>query len=455
MHAAARRGSPPHDDEPARSEGDAQAAKLIRGGRTKLVLVLGCVAVLGVGALVAPPRVPPPVARAEAAAPRLEAQVERRGPARAFRGVQDAGRGALRFSVSFPAAPRVDIVTYEDFAENVPRSALPSGFGLLVSAREVLTHLAATGGRTRLSAQTADGTLVQSRAVAYEPETGLLLLELAAGVPEAPPPVAPPAVAGELAVAAARDDGRDYVAPVFIAAAEPDRYLVTAASGLIFPGTPLFTLDGEPLAVTAGGAPEPLAYPVAASLERLRRLVAEGRGLPSSIGARLQALDGALAQRLGPGAALVCDLLPGGPAEAAGLRPGDVLLSVATAELQGVDDAIARLARLPAGVKASIVFARDGRPRAVEVEPFQVLSRASNGAPRVPPADAPTAAAVFADEVLRAAAVPGHAVVLAIEGRVVKGPQAAKVLLRRRPAPWLVYLQQGAQRFFALVGQGA
>jgi hypothetical protein len=430
--------------------------KLIRGGRAKALLALACLAVLALGALVAPPRNPPPAARAETVAPILEAQVERRSSARVFRGVQDAGSKALRYSVTFPAPARsAGALTHPDFSAPFRDTPLPSGFGVLVSPREVLTHVAAVEARAEPEAQAADGMLLPCRAVAYEPETGLMLLELAAPAPSEPPtPAAEPPAPGELAVAAARLEGRDFVAPVFIAATEPERYLISAASGVTFPGTPVYTLDGRPLAVVAGRGALPIAYPVGPSVERLRRRIAERRAFPSSIGVRLQALEGGLSARLGPGAALLSDVLPGGPAEQVGLRAGDVLLRVAGAEPRGLEDALSRLARLPAGVDATLLIRRDGRQREHAVAPVAALQYLQD-ASRPPPVHAPEARSVFREEDLRAAGVPSEAALLAVEGRSVASPEAAAMLLRRRPAPWLAYLQEGSHRFYAAIGSAS
>jgi S1-C subfamily serine protease len=429
-----------------------RALKLIRGGRSKAMLALACLALLALGALVAPPSAPPPSARVEAVAPILEAQVDRRSSARVFRGVQDAGSRALRFSVAFGRPARAaGALTYPDFADPVREATLPAGFGVLVSDREVLTHVAAVGGGSDVQAQASDGTLLACRPLAYEPETGLVLLELAAPAPEAPPPARQTPVPGELVVAAARVDGRDFVAPVFIAAIEPDRYLISAASGVTLPGTPVYTLDGEPLAVAAGRAALPVAYPASASVDRLRRRVAEGRAFPSSIGARLQPLEAALAERLGTGGALISDVLPGSPAERAQLRPGDVLLRVAGAELGGVEDAVTRLSRLSPGSEAILGVRRDGKEREVGVVPTRTVDDPREVPARTVPAGAPLAGALFDGEALRAAGVPADAAVLAIAGGSVT-TQTAAARLRRRPAPWLVYLQEGGRRFFAVVG---
>jgi hypothetical protein len=79
-----------------------RVVKLIRGGGLKLRISLGCVAVLGVGYWLAPPRPTPRQAAsapgvrspAEEVAPILKEQVDQRAPGRVFRGVQDVGRQA-------------------------------------------------------------------------------------------------------------------------------------------------------------------------------------------------------------------------------------------------------------------------------------------------------------------------------------------------------------------------
>ena len=379
----------------------------------------------------------------------LEATVQQREPARVFRGVQDIGRMALAYGVSFPGPPRREPArTHADFTDATRDAKPPAGLGVIVSAQgDVLTHVGAVSESLTPGAQLPDGRLLNAQVKAYEPESGLVLVELDDAPPGvfAPRATAPPE-AGELAVAAARIGDRDFVAPVFIATGGGDRYTLSAASGVVVPGTPVFNLAGELLAVAAGPPEVSLAWAVGPALERLTALRASPRALPRSLGLSLQPLDEPLAARLGASGVLVADVAESGPGARAGLRPGDVLEAIGPTKLGSAQQA----QTLIAGARSELVLRlrRAGRTREQRVTPEPVL---------VPLAGPPLAAAgplartLFAPPALEAARFGPEARVISIEGtKVASVTEAARVLRRHRP-PWLVYIQDGSRRLFAAV----
>jgi Do/DeqQ family serine protease len=88
------------------------------------------------------------------------------------------------------------------------------------------------------------------------------------------------------------------------------------------------------------------------------------------LGAKLQAVTADIADSMGlkrPAGALVANVMPGGPAAQAGLKAGDVILSV---DGQAVDDVNAfdyRFATKPLGGNASLALLRDGHELNVKV----------------------------------------------------------------------------------------
>jgi S1-C subfamily serine protease len=421
--------------------------KLVRG-RLKLRLALAAALVLGVGYLLAPPptrREAPP----EKVVPILEAQVEQREPARVFRGVQDVGRKALGFSVCFPDRMRPQAVrTHADFAGGSERG-LPAGLGVIVSDHgDVLTHVRALAGEPMPAARLEDGSPLRGRVTAHEPESGLVLVRLDPGPIPSPPALAQAAPEpGELAVAAARFDGLEFVAPVFVAAASGDRYTLSAASGVVVPGTPVFNLAGELLAVAAGSPTASVAHAAGAALPRLIALREAGLGLPRSLGLSLQPLAGGLAERLGRTGVLVSDVAEDGPAARGGLRPGDVLEAVAGTEIGSVDQAQRAIAG--AGEELALRWRRAGRVHEESVAPELVLTLA----PPTPRADVgPLARAVLPHASLETAGLGPDARVVAVEGTPVRSEAEAVQVLRRRRPPRLLHVQEGTRRFYALVG---
>jgi S1-C subfamily serine protease len=430
---------------------ESQSSKLISGLGLKTRLAAGCVAVLASGALLAPRTIrEAPPSEEQAAAPILQADAERREPARVFRAIQQTGRRVAAFSVAFRPPAAAGARSFADFSQ--PSAQLrPGGFGIAVSPDRVLTHVAALGGLSEPPLRLPDGGEVRARVVGYEGETGLVLLrvESAALLQPASLAVAPP-VPGELALAAARDEGGDVVAPVFIASRAPGRHAITTASGLLMPGTPIYNLAGEALAVSAGSPTATVAYPVADALERLRRLADAGRGLPRSIGVFFQSITPALARIFGEGGVLVSHVADGSPAARAGLEAGDVIVGVAGADVGGVEDALARIAALPADVPAAIEVRRRGRTSEYRVSSQAIL------APHLPlrsppvPADAPVAVDTLSREAFARSGIPDDAIVLQVQGAPVTA-RTVKPALRRAKPPVLVRLQHGPRRFFAVL----
>lgn len=421
--------------------------RLIARPRAKLMVAAASALVLLVG-VAARPRSPRPETPAEQVAPILAQEVQRREPTRLFRGLRETGRRVVPFTVAFreAAAPLERRRTSVDFARSARPVLAPSGFGLLVSAQgDVLTHRRALGPDGLATVVTADGAGAVPTVTAYDPETGLTLVNLAGwrqGPPDFATRVPEP---GEIVLGAANAVGRPLAAPRFVASVDGERYLLEPAG--LPPGTPVFNTDGE--AVAVAGAP-PVAFAVVSTLEKLQRLRERGRGIPATLGLILQAPDEGLLARLGPGL-VVAGLLPGGPAENGGIRPGDVLLSLDGRALRTLDEAVGQIARLPLGRRSGIVVRRGGSDLALELEAVATMADAEAADPPPPP-DAPPAVAVFASADLERAAVPPDARVLSVEGRPVAGSGLPRGPRRRGP-PWLARFHDGTRPFFAVVGQ--
>lgn len=82
-----------------------------------------------------------------------------------------------------------------------------------------------------------------------------------------------------------------------------------------------------------------------------------------------------------PGArgALLMSVEPGSRAEAAGLRPGDVVIEIFGSPIDRADDLMSRVALARPGSRAPLVVIRDGHRRAIEVEIDEVASPDARG----------------------------------------------------------------------------
>jgi serine protease Do len=101
-------------------------------------------------------------------------------------------------------------------------------------------------------------------------------------------------------------------------------------------------------------------------------LIKEGKVVRGYLGVRLlpQELNAALARNLGlPNnrGALVVDVQPGGPAERAGIKAGDVIVNVAQHEVVDRADLRNVTAGLDVGGQVPVTFYREGKPQTVTV----------------------------------------------------------------------------------------
>jgi S1-C subfamily serine protease len=420
------------------------ANKLISRLRTKAALAIGCAALLAVGALTAPPAVRQEPS-SEKIAPMLEAEVARQEPLRALRGLQDVGRRAVKHLVRFriPETREPTIVTFSDRGAPTGSQVPEDRVGVLVSGDgDVLTHVQALGGAREVAAVLADGQMSRARLTAVDGATGLALVHLDAadGSPALirEEPLSP----GELAVAVRTRGSQSVIAPTFLSSANDQECELGTLGGPARPGTPIFTLDGDLTVVASSGS---RGVAAAGLLRGLRARAAEGRGLPTTLGLVFEPMTPRLAERLGAGA-LVADVYEDGPADRAGVRVGEVLVRIGDLDVTSVEQAVERIAGLDGDAEVALGL-RSGRTlRQVRVVPtVAFLPRSRGGSTGV------AAERLFPRAALAAAGVPADAQVLSLEGRPTVSRAAAQALMRRRSGPWLIHVESGARRFFALV----
>ena len=421
--------------------------RLIRDGRTKALLGLACRAVRVLGWLAAPREAPRAVA--EAVAPMLETQVQRREPARVFEGVRQAALDVIPFTAAIEPAPEHPR-TVADFAPSAAAvSPPPVGFGLvLAGGAEVLSHRDALGGAPTAMCATAAGTRVPGAVVAYEPATGLVLVRLAQAVGGAPRLATAAAAAGTAAVAVGHLGGVEIVAPVFIGAIRDDGYLLTGAGAAVLPGMPVGDLGGEVLAVAGAGTVPVRAYTVEPAVARLRRRLENGTGLPRTIGASLQPLDGQLAGLLGPGAAVVVEVETG---TGDGLAAEDVVLAVRGRETTSLEQVTAAIAALPPDEPAPVTVRRGPRTLTVTVMPRVTLAKPDDRARASSLSEGPSAGQSFPAAALQRAGVPPDARVLAVAGGRPRTAAEAARLATRAGGPVVVRVQHRGRAFVAVL----
>jgi S1-C subfamily serine protease len=425
-------------------------------GRPWVKVRLGLIgaAVLGTGALVAP-RAAQPVLSVpdDRVVPLLEERVVAREDALTFRGVQRTARDAARFSVAVPGPPASPLPLASDFTAPALAAAGPLGYGVIVSRDgDVITHDSALDGSPTVQLLTSRG-LEEARVTAYEKASGLTLLRLTGGGVMDAPAVADPAEPGALVAAVGRVDGQVFVQPAFVSSVSGDGYALVFVEGTVRPGAPIFDTDGKLVAITTSlDNAHRRAVGAAEAIGRLTRRAAEGRGHETSIGVVFQSADGLLVEALGARGALVADVVEDGPADQAGLVPGDVLTDVNGQPVDSPAAALAVLGGLAIGSPMPFRVWRRGTTEELLVTPasaFELAARARRAEP-LETSGLLRTGDLWPPERLRSAGVPLDARVLEINNRAVTTPaQARREIARRSPA--VVHLWHEGQRFHAAV----
>lgn len=220
-------------------------------------------------------------------------------------------------------------------------------------------------------------------------------------------------------------------------------------------GGPVFNAAGEVIglatAVHAQGQGIGFAIPIDEVREALPELLATGRVARGQMGIAFQAVTANLARALGlekAAGALITEIEPGGPAERAGIRPGDVLLELNARPIGHARELARALARSKPGEEVALRIRRGGDERRAkitlaqqeQVEPPQPAAPAAGAARGRPTiglsaSDGPDGATIDALDPQSAPAreLEVGDVVMEVNGAAIRG--AADLAARLRGAP--------------------
>jgi serine protease Do len=153
----------------------------------------------------------------------------------------------------------------------------------------------------------------------------------------------------------------------FIGAGPYDNFLQTDAA--INPGNsggPLFDMKGQVIgvntAMVAGGQGIGFAVPINVARDLLPMLK-KGEIVRGWLGVVIQDMTPQLAVFFSlnePKGVLIADVIPGGPADKAGLQSGDVILNMAGQKVSETQEITSRVANIKPGTKVWVRFMRDG-----------------------------------------------------------------------------------------------
>ncbi|MDO5641087.1 MAG: Do family serine endopeptidase [Paracoccus sp. (in: a-proteobacteria)] len=141
-------------------------------------------------------------------------------------------------------------------------------------------------------------------------------------------------------------------------------------------GGPLFNMDGEVIGVNTAilsptGGSIGIGFSMASNVvttvvDQLREFGETRRGW---LGVKIQRVTPEIAESLGLASdrgAMVTDVFDG-PAQAGGIRPGDVIVTFDGRDIQDDRDLVARVAQAPIGESVDVTVMRDGQPQQVSV----------------------------------------------------------------------------------------
>jgi len=134
-------------------------------------------------------------------------------------------------------------------------------------------------------------------------------------------------------------------------------------------GGPLVDLQGRVVAITTATMPWAegigFAIPINAARGVAREIIEKGRVERAYLGIEGYDVTGRLAAFYGlpPNVrgAFVTGVAPGGPASAAGIRPGDVIVAIGGTAVSGLGDVVAALRERRAGESVAVEYERQGR----------------------------------------------------------------------------------------------
>ncbi|HLZ37666.1 MAG TPA: trypsin-like peptidase domain-containing protein [Mycobacteriales bacterium] len=144
--------------------------------------------------------------------------------------------------------------------------------------------------------------------------------------------------------------------------------LVDMQGRVIGVNSAIATLGGLDLGGSAGNIGLGFAIPIDQARSIAEELIRTGRATHPLIGVRAQSLTEAEAEAFGGRrGALVRVVTRGGPAERAGIRPGDLIVAVNGERVSSADDLIVEIRKARVGDSVEITYLRGGAERRVKV----------------------------------------------------------------------------------------
>lgn len=351
---------------------------------------------VAVQAVATPPTAAAPVQPLVTGLPDFTALVERYGPAVVNVRVDERPRArTTQRSPQQPENPLEDYLRRFGFpempgapmepGERLPRRGEGSGF-IVSQDGYILTNAHVVGGANTVAVTLSDRRELEAKVVGFDERTDVAVIKVEGkdlptvkiGDPSELKPgqwvvaIGSPfgmqnSVTAGIVSATSRDLPQDGPEP-------PPPFIQTDAA--VNPGNsggPLFNLQGEVVGINSqiysqsgGYMGLSFAIPIDIADNVREQLITTGRVVRSMIGVRIQSVGAAEASAFGldrPRGALVSDVSADGPADKAGIRPGDIILSVDGRPVEANSSLPTMISTLAPGTSTELEIWRDGRVR--------------------------------------------------------------------------------------------
>jgi serine protease Do len=277
---------------------------------------------------------------------------------------------------------------YERYLRRRPREeSRASGSGVIVDPTGyILTNNHVIENAQDITVRLSDSRKFTATLVGRDPKTDLAVLKVETTVPL---PAAEMGDSdrlrvGQWMIAIGNPFGLDRTVTVGIVSATArtrvgvttyENFIQTDAS--INPGNsggPLLNLDGRVVgintAIVAAGQGIGFSIPINEAKAVMGQLIARGKVVRGWLGIAIQDVTDELASSFGVQereGVLVADVMKGGPAEAAGLRAGDVIVELSGSKIREVPDLQRRVAAVAPGQTVAVGVVRDRKPERLNV----------------------------------------------------------------------------------------
>jgi len=276
------------------------------------------------------------------------------------------------------------------FKRRAPREETrAAGSGVIVDARGyILTNAHVVESAADIEVRLSDDRKFAATLVGSDPKTDLAVVKIDPGAAALPPALlgdSDKLRIGQWAIAIGNPFGLDRTVTVGIISATGrtrvgvatyEAFIQTDAS--INPGNSggqLLNIDGRVIgintAIVSSGQGIGFAIPINMAREVMTQLIANGRVVRGWLGIAIQDLTDELAAGFGissKSGVLVADVMKDGPAEAAGMKPGDVIVELGGAPIKEVTELQKRVAAIPPGRPTALTVLRDRKPTKLTVK---------------------------------------------------------------------------------------